>query len=57
MIRGEMPSLESQQEWGSFGSRAGEEWGREQREMGHPEQGTSVFSTNILMKCSVVSMW
>ena len=57
MIRGEMPSLESQQDWGSSGSRAGEEWGREQREMGHPEQGTSVFSTNVLMKCSVVSMW
>ena len=50
MIR---PSLESQQEWGSSGSRAGEEWGREQREMGHPEQGTSVFSTNVLMNSSL----
>ena len=42
-IRGEMPSQGSQQEWGSFGSIAGDGLGKEWREMGHSVQWTSVY--------------
>ena len=44
MIRGEMPSPWRQQEWGSSSSKAGEEWGREQREMGHSARDQVFFN-------------
>ena len=43
-------------EWGSSGSRPGVGREREQREMGHSEQG-SVSSTSVTRKCTVVRMY
>ena len=55
-IWGEMPSPGNPPGWGSSSSRAGEGWERGQKEMGHFGQGTSVSSTSVTVRCSVVSM-
>ena len=56
-IRGEMPSQGSQQEWGSFGSIAGDGLGKEWREMGHSVQWTSVYLVDAARRCSAGNKW
>ena len=50
-----MLSQGSQQEWGSFGSIAGDGLGKEWREMGHSVQWTSVYLIDAARRCSAVN--
>ena len=52
-----MPSQGSQQEWGSFGSIAGDGLGKEWREMGHSVQWTSVYLIAAARRCSAGKKW